>query len=399
MLTRNGWLVAGLAAGLFAAGRILGVWELYLLGGAAAGLVLASALYVGLVRLRLRVSRRVRPYRIHAGTPARVDLDVRSVGRRTPVLRLRDAVSGTRGADLSAGPLRPGEENLAAYRVPTERRGIVTVGPLVVEIADPFDLAMVSMQAAGETTITVYPAVVPLRPVPFTVGHDPHGAANNPNSVGRLGEDFYALRHYTVGDDLRRVHWPSTAHVGELMVRQDELPWQGRATIVLDTRIRGPMSDDDFEGAVSAVASVLTACVHRRDLVRVVTTDGGDSGFATGHAHVDAIMEFLATVRRGERGTLHGTLTALHRSTDGGALVVVGGALDSSDVDASLRLRVSYGSVYVVRFDLGSHPGNAGTVLAGPSANVLTVGRLEDLADGWNRMTSMRAVSALDRSR
>jgi len=49
--------------------------------------------------------------------------------------------------------------------------------------------------------------------------------------VGRVGDDFYALRPYVVGDDMRKVHWPSTARRDELMVRQDELPWQGRVTI------------------------------------------------------------------------------------------------------------------------------------------------------------------------
>ncbi len=70
----------------------------------------------------------------------------------------------------------------------------------------------------------------------MTTGNDPLAGAEHPNALGRGGEDFYALRHYVVGDDLRRVHWPSTARHDELMVRQDELPWQGRATVLVDVR-------------------------------------------------------------------------------------------------------------------------------------------------------------------
>ena len=73
--------------------------------------------------------------------------------------------------------------------------------------------------------------------MPHSVGRDdPHAGADHPNVLGQGGEDFYTLREYVVGDDLRRVHWASTARRGELMVRQDEVPWQGRATVLLDAR-------------------------------------------------------------------------------------------------------------------------------------------------------------------
>ena len=77
----------------------------------------------------------------------------------------------------------------------------------------------------------------------------------NPNVARPQGDDFYALRDYVVGDDLRRVHWPSTARHDELMVRQDEMPWQGRATVLLDVR-RAAHTAASLELAVSAAASV-----------------------------------------------------------------------------------------------------------------------------------------------
>jgi len=376
--------MVGLTIGLFSAGRILGVFELYILGGATAGLILVAALYVGLVRLRLRVSRQVRPFRIHAGSPARVDLELQNRGRRTPVLRIRDAVSGTAGADLTTGPLRRDELASAAYRIPTERRGILGIGPLTVEVTDPFRLATVQVRGAERTELTVLPRVKSISPPPYTVGRDPHGAADNPNSLGRVGDDFYALRYYTVGDDLRRVHWPSTARVGELMVRQHELPWQGRTTVMLDTRI-GDATDDEFETAVSVAASLVEACARRHDLVRVVTTDGGDSGFAAGHAHADAVMEYLATAHRSGHGTLHGALTNLRRSTEGGAFVAVGAAMGPADIDAVLRLRSHYGITYVLRCAAAAPEG--GVRIGGADGYVLNVADLGEFGEDWNRIT------------
>src|SRR5439155_9205717 len=156
MLTRQGWLVAGGAVGLIAAGRILGVLELFVIGAATGALVVAALVIVYLSRLRLAVARHVTPPRVYAGTPSRVELSIRNDGdRTTPVLRLFDPVSGTRGADLLLSLLEPDVVNRAAYRLPTERRGIVVIGPLEVIVSDPFGLASSSTIAGTVAHITV----------------------------------------------------------------------------------------------------------------------------------------------------------------------------------------------------------------------------------------------------
>ena len=285
MLTRQGWLVSGGAVALIAAGRVLGVLELFVIGAATGALVVAALAIVYLSRLRLAVARQLTPPRVYAGTPSRVELSIRNDGSRTtPVLRLFDSVSGTRGADLLLSPLEPDVVNRAAYRLPTDRRGIIEIGPLEVIVGDPFGLAASSTEAAPRAELTVYPRIDDIVAVPHTSGDDPHAGADHPSALGRSGEDFYALRPYVVGDDLRRVHWPSTARRDELTVRQDELPWQGRVTVLLDVR-RSAHTPASLELAVSAAASIITACWKRRDLVRLTTTDNADFGFAAGTAH------------------------------------------------------------------------------------------------------------------
>ena len=103
----------------------------------------------------------------------------------------------------------------------------------------------------------------------MTTGNDPLAGAEHPNSLGRGGEDFYALREYVVGDDLRRVHWPSTARHDDLMVRQDELPWQGRATVLVDVRA-STNTAESLELVISAAASIVASSARRQDLVRLV---------------------------------------------------------------------------------------------------------------------------------
>ena len=394
MLTRHGWLIGILAVGFVIGGRVLGVWELYVLGAGAGALVVAAALHIGLTRLKLQVGRRVRPPRVHARQPTRVDISIKNLGRRTPVLRLRDPVASTRGADLSVGPLYSGETARAAYRVPTERRGVIAIGPMTVEVGDPFGLAIVSVRAAGATELTVFPHVDKIDAPPYTMGHDPHGGAHNPNNLGRLGEDFYALRQYTVGDDLRRVHWPTTARRDELIVRQDELPWQGRATVLLDAR-RTSTTPDAFELAVSAAASVLTASALRRDLTRMVTTDGGDSGYAGGTAHTDALMEYLASCEPSGRGSLAGALTILRRGATGGMLVAVGTDLPAAEINAIGALEGPYGSVTIVNFEPSSYDPKA-PAEAPPSArgrgSVVRVTASTTFPQAWRTAVAARKL-------
>ncbi len=398
MITRAGWATLGAAGVLVVCARVFGIFELYVVGAALAALVIVSLVAVHATRLRLEVAREVIPARVHAGSDARVEVRATNLARRrSPMLRLRDPVSGTRGALLHLAPLTPGGRARAAYRLPTAKRGVIGIGPLTVQIADPFGLTAVTTAAATATDLTVYPKVDVIRPLHQTHGRDPHAGAEHPNAVARLGEDFYALRPYIVGDDLRRVHWPSTARHDELMVRQDELPWQGRATVLLDVR-RGAHTPESLELAVSATASIITACWRRRDLARLLVTDGTDSGFAAGHPHVEAIMEYLAMVSLSGTASMRSVIESLARSAGGGgALVVVVANVPTAEMDAFVRLRRRFSSVTVVAFGdrpkseprMGSRDG---------SSSVIVVGKDSTFADQWDLAMKPRVRSTLGRT-
>ena len=348
MLTRQGWLALTGGAAVILTARLLGIGELYVFGACALGLVAFAAVYVGTKRLDLEVERTVQPARVHAGHSSRVDLRIRNLrATDTPVLRLDDPVSGTRGAELLVPPLSRGAVAVATYRLPTDRRGLLRVGPLSVAVSDPFGLTRTAIPAADAIEVTVYPRIEEITPVPFTAGHDPTAGARQPHALGRAGDDFYALRTYVVGDDLRRIHWPSTARHDELLVRHQEQPWQGRTTILLDVR-RSTHDETSFETAVSAAASIAVANGARRDLIRVLTTDGIDSGFGTGHAHVQAVLEHLAVVQMTGTASLRALIEVVSKNGGGGALVVVLAQVTTDELTGIGRLRSRYGSVTVV---------------------------------------------------
>jgi hypothetical protein len=229
----------------------------------------------------------------------------------------------------------------------------------------------------------VYPRVDQIDPLPYTTGHDPLAGARQPNSLGRTGEDFYALRPYVVGDDLRRIHWPTSARHDELLVRQNELPWQGRTTVLLDVR-KAAHSGDSLEVAVSAAASIVSATARRHDLVRLVTTAGTDSDFAPGSDHIEAIMEHLAIVPAAPTGSLRRSVEMLGRHSTGGALVVIVAEVPGDDLRATLHLRSRYGSLTIVHIDRSAWDPGA-PIGPPPEVPALRVTRDNPFATAWNR--------------
>jgi uncharacterized protein (DUF58 family) len=375
VLTRRGWGLTIGALALGVAGRLLGLLELFVLAAGAWALMGAALGYLALHPAEVDATRALHPARLQVGDESRVELFVVNRGRRpTAVLELRDPVDGgPRRARLLLAPLPPGREERVSYRIPTERRGVLKVGPLEARRFDPLSLATRSRTVVELTELVVHPAVEQLVPLPHAPGDDRRGGFRRASAVGVTGDDFYALRPWSVGDDLRRVHWPSTARRDELMVRQHDLPWQGRATVVLD--VRGRYHDEDsVEQAVSAAASILASSGRGGALVRLVTTDGADTGFGTGPSHIEAILERLARIQPGDN-----ELPDLP-GVDGAMALVVTADTPAADVSRLARLAGSPGSLTVVVVQREGQ----GPPQAGPGRRVL-VGPNQALAPAWNR--------------
>lgn len=226
-----------------------------------ATLPLLAAWNVGRSRYRLACSRVLEPNRVQVGMTARVLLRLENLSNfTTGTLLLEDRLPyslGTRPR-LVLERLTRRHASSVAYTVRADVRGRFEVGPLVVRLTDPFGLCELTRSFPGADHLVVIPQVVPL-PMVRLAGEYAGAGDSHARSVAVHGDDDAATREYRHGDDLRRVHWRSTARTGELMVRREEQPWESRATIVLDTRTwahRGEGPTASFEWAVSAAASI-----------------------------------------------------------------------------------------------------------------------------------------------
>lgn len=350
-LTPAGYAVLGGTILLGVAGWALGYVMLTVM--AVAG---AAALVLGVV-LTLRVppievGRVVEPRRVQRATPAHGLVVVSNPGRR----RTRGCVAVERVGDgdvrVEVPRLRPKRMVSVPYPLPTDRRGELVIGPLSVMRQDPFGLWRASRPVGDEVTLTVEPRLIPIPPKPGGQTRHLEGPISDRSDSGT--QVFHSLREYTTGDDVRRVHWRSSARTGTLMVREHVDTSLPSTTIVLDLR-QDRLPPARFEEAVDVAASVVAAAHSIGFPVRVVTTRGSSLRSRAGQRGRD-IAQFLASVQPDEHGgDLARASTEVLRDRDHDVIVVIAGEIDAADLAAvtGMTRRFAAAALVTIRTDGG----------------------------------------------
>lgn len=376
MPTRRGWALLGAAVGLYVGGRIVGLVQLVVLG-VQAGLLLGGAvLWTRTRSVRISVERDA-PQRLHVGGDGRVAMSVTNTGtRRSPTLSISEALDGgRRSARFAVPPLDPGQSAVAAYRVPTERRGRLVLGPATASIDDPFGLTVASWRAGGSDSVIVHPRVHDVLPPPEARGDDLDREAAHVRGRPEASGEFLTLREYAVGDDLRRVHWRSTARRDTLMIRQEESRRRAPVVILLDVR-EGSHDRASFEIAIEATASIATALEGTGRPFQVVTTAARRLDVA-GRRGLGALLDALAELEAGGPDQL--TAAALPTPTVP-VLVAILGRPRARDLHALDLLVTARGTLTVV----ATHPG--ATVVPPGTTPTVWCGVTDEqpFPDAWN---------------
>jgi uncharacterized protein (DUF58 family) len=357
----------------YACGWLLGYPELCL---AAFGTLLALIAGVALLgpSPRLRVRREVAPARIARGDAALVVLHVTNTGRRATWKVTCADRCGDHAMPVSVPRLGARATRTSSYRLPTLTRGEMTVGPLVAVRGDPFGFFRREASYGERRTVIVRPRTAPLELL--ASGHVASLDGLDADAASSGTTTFDSLREYTAGDDLRHIHWRTSARAGTLMVRRLVDSSEPRTTVVLDTS-RAAYRGDDFEVAVDIAASVAVAAATAGFPVHLLA--GGDRLAAgRGRTGPDAILDLLALVQPGTR-SLSEALDRLPRGHRSGSLTVVTGAAEPLAGDRIAAAASHYERAIVVR---------AGGRLAetvAPALTVIDAPGLAEFAATWNR--------------
>jgi uncharacterized protein (DUF58 family) len=370
VLTPVGWGVAAASVLLYAAGALLGYPEPVALAVGGLLAVVTAVLWT-LPQPALTVEREITPLRVARGESAEGVLHVTNTGRvRRAGMRAYDACGAGR-IDVRIPVLRPGAAESVRYPLPTDRRGQIPVGPLRLVRADPFGLARRIREYGDPLTLLVRPRTVPLPLLPSGRNHHLEGPTSDTAPAGTV--TFHALREYVVGDDLRHIHWRSSARTGTLMVRQLVDASMPQTTIVVDTGAGAYGEPDDFELAVDVAASVAAGAARMNFPVRVLTGDGPLVETRGGAQDVDAILDRLARLSATEE--THAALEVARRVRAGGALVLVTGG--RGEISGAGTLRRRFDRVVCVRV----RPEAPGPGL--PGVSLIEVSDLDELGTAW----------------
>ena len=227
--------------------------------------------------------------RVERATAATLDVVLVDHGARS-LSGMQFRRLGGAGPDVVGLPrLKPGIPTAAPLPIPTARRGPVDMGPWTVVRHDAWMLLRRTVTRVPAVEVVVVPRVHPL-----TLGSLPTSTGDQRTSRSQGDTDISTLREYVVGDELRRVHWRSSAKAGSLMVTQRVDARRPGVQVVVDVSESAYAREEEFEEAVDVAASIAIAAAQTGVPVELVTT-AGESARAGAGRHA-GVLDLLARV-------------------------------------------------------------------------------------------------------
>ncbi|MFC7340675.1 DUF58 domain-containing protein [Saccharopolyspora griseoalba] len=376
-------LAAGAAAGICA--LVLDERDLLRVSAFVIALPLLALLLAGRVRFGIAARRHLDPPRIPVGSTADAALHLTGGGLPVEGLVVEDEVPHALGdrARFRLNALR-GNGIRLDYSVTPALRGVHHIGPLRTWIGDPFGLATYERELAGRSRLVATPNVHELSGLP-----PGSGMGNGENGTAKMraghGNDDAMVREYRHGDDIRRVHWKSTARRDDLMVRVEEKPWQGGVTVLLDRRSaahRGTGAGSSVEWAISAVASICLHLSKQGTQIRLLTEDGWPltrDVEVLGDGQEDALLDSLAAVRPSPQRDL----SCSRDPGEGHELIAVLGETTTAAVAELTRLRPPESRSLAVLLDVRAWNGEgSGRDVVRSAAQLRAAGWAVTVAEG-----------------
>jgi len=387
-VTPAGWLLVAVAAAGLLGGALFGLVEAWVVAAIAVVLLLLSVPFLlgahdyG-VRLELAKDRVV------AGSEVTGSLDIVNRSKGVALPGVVDIPVGSGLVEVHVPLLRGGADHREQLTISAYRRGVIQVGPMTIGRGDPVGILRREHAWPGVQQIFVHPVTVPIPSTSAGLVRDLEGAPTSDIVDSDLS--FHAIRPYANGDSRRNVHWKSTAKTGKLMVRQYEETRHSRIAIVLDLAVAAYSSDEEFEMAVSAAASLGVQGVRDgRDVLVAASADIPEFSrdqYSRDHVRsiqtlstltAKALLDGFAGVASGENAMALESVTRLTVQSFPElsiAFLVTGSQVDLSRLRAAAIAFPTNVAVVAVRAEPGAEP----SLRSARELSVLTIGALGDL--------------------
>ncbi len=368
-LTRTGMWVVAASLVLVAAGVRWRYAEVVVLG-ALGVLIVATAWLTVRPPRGLEVVSRTLPKRVPRGSTISCRLRVNNSGRRMlPPVVLTDRFCGST-AEVVVSGLGGGQRRAFDYGLAAPRRGVHTVGPLHLRRGDLLGLVSSERPLGVLGEVTVHPVVFSLD-TSRGVDH----LSEIESIVRRTSPDpmagFQSLRDYQRGDDTRTIHWPSSARLGHLIVREQIDAHRPRLIVIVDTSA-GTYGEGSFEDAVDVAASLCAHALVGGLEVALRTNDPAMSGSAAPLAGQEEMLDLLARVEPGATERLDYAVLVGTGTANAEVLIISGG---TGELPGRLPLVESIGVIRV------------GSAAAAPRPGVISVVDAREFRRAWIEST------------
>ena len=332
-------------------------------------LLMVVAVAFALLPRRGRATLQLSPPRTMAGDDAQVHVSARSAGFVPVPSPLISVPAGRAHHLVRLRTLRRGTAVEERIDLTTLRRGVVQVGPVTARRTDPLSLLRWDERWSPTAELLVLPRMVDVESLGLGYIRDQEGTPSDEISMSDLA--FHALREYVPGDDLRHVHWRSSAKADTLQIRQYQDTRRSHLTVVIDDDSGSYADPEDFETAVSAAASI-AARAHR---------DGVDLSMLCGEHAVtgrglDGVLDACCRIEPGTSDPVQAAREAMRLAPQTSWLVMVTGAAASGNLAGVAAFRAG------ARRDLAADPGRrrgSTTVARTAGARLVTLRVLDEL--------------------
>ena len=303
-LTPIGLLGIVLALFLWGLGYLVAGKTLFLFAYGAAGLILV-VYATGRRSLPLTGERSEVRARAREGEILGVDLSLHS-NRRLSTIVLEEDIPERLGntVQLPIATLHSGENIQHSYRLFCRRRGAYKLGPLVARWGDPIGLTQREMVLVPEFELLIHPSIEPVSSRPLTRQFEDPPIRPPVSKPWPSGLEFYGMREYQRGDDLRRIVWRAFAKTGTMMVREAEQGITDQISLILDTSRQHhskELESESFEAGVRTVASLGVKHLQEGYSVSIETNDGPLTRKLRGPGGPIELLDACARVELGKR--------------------------------------------------------------------------------------------------
>ena len=283
-ITFPGLIYLGITTFVMVAALNSGTNLLYITFGIMTGAFVASA-FLSALSLRGMDARRVMTDHVVAGEPAIIQYQLTNKKRFWPCFAVRVMESPATDAALAEIPqgytlhIAPGKTASVMTRLVAERRGLILLSDIRLVCSFPFGFVRRTLLLHRPEELVIYPRIGTLNRHLALHCRDSAESGTMTSSVRRGNDEFYGLREYRAGDNIRSIHWRSTARTGQLTIREMAANAPPQLVVVLDLRHWG----EDPAALINPSAPALSG-------------RGEGRGGGAGGGKIERAIELAATV-------------------------------------------------------------------------------------------------------